>query len=180
MLYNELTSCVFLFRYLFSLSFVTRRGPTSIRILYKNGRFLLDSEKEQMKQTQEKASSRDASLDSCVIGMVLKYTGHLREVTTTSLEGNAPVNNHRYINDKLSTTSDHQGFSCYWFDKGLRQEIMVDLIQPLNKSNVTSLKSLCRLHINKSLRTWEAIDKVSELPLTEAIRSYIKNYPYPV
>ena len=190
-----------LYRYIFSLSFVTKRGPTSIRILYKHSRFFLDSEKEEMRNSvQQPRSNSHPAVDSCVLGMILKYTGCLQR-TNNYNNNNTTMNGHHYINQvqhKNSTLSlsdstkstTQKGFSCYWFDKGQRQEITVHLISPLNQSKQKQgsiqqppdpLKSLCRSKINASARTWELSDEqIEQLPVKENIRKFIKSYPYPL
>jgi len=186
-------------RYIFSLSFVTKRGPTSIRILYKHSRFFLDSEKEEMRNSVQQLprSNSHPALDSCVLGMILKYTGCLQRTNNTN--SNTIINDHHYINEvhhknsTLSLSSDNnlkptqKGFSCYWFDKGQRQEITVHLITPLNQSHqklkgsIQSLTSLCRSRINASARTWELSDEqIEHLPVKENMREFLKNYPYPL
>uniref|UniRef100_H2YJG2 Suppressor of cytokine signaling 2 n=1 Tax=Ciona savignyi TaxID=51511 RepID=H2YJG2_CIOSA len=157
-------------RFLYSLSLMTKSGPTSIRIVYNGGRFRFDSERDDV--TSESRHPRsDTERRSCVVHMILRYTEYLRR--------HNELCNNSAATSRGDEKSDRGQFMCYWMDNGGRREIPVLLTHPLPKKLI-SLQHSTRICLNKKYRIWETPELVDKFPLPVLMKSYIKKYPYPV
>nr|XP_009861817.1 suppressor of cytokine signaling isoform X1 [Ciona intestinalis] len=164
-------------RYLYSLSLMTKSGPTSIRIVYNNGRFRFDSERDDVTNESRQSQTRsDIDRRSCVVHMVLRYTSYLRQDRNNE---HCCVNNTNSPSPPSEGKSERGQFMCYWVDQGGRREIPVLLTHPLHKKTI-SLQHLTRICLNKNYRFWENPSLGDSLPLPIPMKNYIKRYPYPV
>ncbi|CAK8695562.1 unnamed protein product [Clavelina lepadiformis] len=195
-------------RYLFSLSLLTKRGPTSIRIVYSNGLFRFDSEREDESHRRRRPLSASfprpkGERRQCVIHMILHYTKYLMRKSKCKQEEDVSSDVNCPHTDTSSRTNSYESrsesdrsqpnggqskrngakddglFMCYWMERGGRKEIPVLLTHPQPKK-VHNLQHLSRLAISKHLRLWSNHELVQDLPLPELLQNYVRKYPYPI
>ena len=182
------------FRYLFSVSVMTSRGPTSIRVVYSDGYFRFDSDGDKASLSGQKpsASSNVADISKhrrCVVHMILHYTNHLQPKTdksgpTSDVE---TLNSDATSSDEINTTTtntsganDKSQFLCSWIGRNGKKVMSVSMSQPLPKTKMPTLQQLSRSYVNKHLNLWTNIEQVNDMSLPISLQKYLKKYPYPV
>lgn len=140
--------------YLYALSVQTRRGPTSCRIEYLNGRFKLDSSEELADKMPRFSNITD------LIDHYVQLTKNLpRKIAGKEL---SPV----------------------WLDMDEENslDVPVQIYKPLYK-NVQRLTHLCRLTVMRmqrdpSIPCHRTTDELNRIMPTNIVK-YLKEYPYP-
>nr|CAB3231341.1 SOCS1/2/3/CIS suppressor of cytokine signaling [Phallusia mammillata] len=174
-------------RFLFSMSLMTRRGATSIRIVYKNGRFGFDSEESEPSKKSSKSHRHRTERTKCVIRMILHYTNalatkkqrHSIEDHHDSVANPSGGNMHSNGATRGGSASEKRQFLCYSIDRGTRKEIPIQLVRPVG-GGVRSLQQISRACINKQCRLWENPSVIEDLPLPAVLKKYVRKYPYPI
>lgn len=142
--------------YLYALSVQTKRGPTSCRIEYLNGRFRLDS--------SEELADKMPRFDS-----VTDLIDHYVQLTK-----NLPRKN---CNKELSPV---------WLDMDEENsmDVPVQIYKPLYK-NVRSLQHMCRIAMvrlqkerHPSIPFSRTVDEKECIELPTVLKNYLKEYPY--
>lgn len=143
--------------YLYALSVQTKRGPTSCRIEYLNGRFRLDSSEDLADKMPRFNSVPDL------------------------------IDHYIHLTQNLPRKNCNKEMAPVWLDMDEENsmDVPVQIYKPLYK-NVRSLQHLCRVSMVKlqkerhpSAAFCRTIDEQEYEFLPTMIKDYLKEYPYP-
>jgi len=144
-------------RYLFSMSVMTRQGPTSIRLIFSKGTFRVES------------SGLISPRSPCVVSLILRMSHLAATRTGQSVARQIPEedDNEHQKNGTLEHSKNGKQFHGNSFPKPYRSAL---LEKPLY-SKVPDLKHFARLVINRfNLRNYTESRDIE----------YIRAYPYPI
>ena len=167
---------------------MTEFGPTSIRIVYSDGKFSFDSFACERSHSTQAADE----YETCVIYMILRHTEYLNDNDKENLLSNQKESIFSSILppggceiDKITNSKNECKvappgvFLCSWMGPNGVEKFPLVLVNPHSKG-VPTLNEKTRLSINKELALWKNPKKAENLPLSSDFRKYLKLYPYPI
>ncbi|XP_061416791.1 suppressor of cytokine signaling 1-like [Lethenteron reissneri] len=143
----------------FSLSAVTERGPTSVRVHFRAGAFALDTVQEAVH-----AAPRFASL----MELIEHYMGESRRLDRAGGGGGGDDDG----GDRRHRRRDGARY-CVTHDDGTRLPLLLSRPLPRHAGAPPSMQHACRRAIHRAVPG----ERLAELPLPAPLRDFLESYP---
>ena len=167
-------------------------GPTSIRIVYLNGKFDFESDESGSNRKRSSSSIPNPFLEEfqqCVVHLILHYTELLgercenkndKETSFTSLLPSSDNLADKSINASDVVSPDLPvAFLCTRRGPTGLQKFPLVLGRP-HCRRTPSLCEQARIAINKQTKLWDNPHEANSFPLSNDFINFLKIYPYPI